>query len=250
MAKDPDTRHKLLELLAENPSISAACRKLGINRMMFYRLVKSDVDFKAGVKLALIDGRSQWIEIAELGLMKKVKEGDIGAIKYFLSNNSPRYAQKHAIDYVPPERRETLEQEKKEIAEQSGREATAMPPAMNDQWQNLEKLGMLTPELPAPDPTVLEIELEQKEGEEEKIRDAELVEREKEEQKKHELADILLNFERAQKARMIQWPDKALAYPIEVRIKNYRETWGKGEAAMDWDLSWYDHKGNKNPSPI
>lgn len=250
MAKDPDTRHKLLELLAENPSISAACRKLGINRMMFYRLLKSDADFKASVKLALVDGRAQWIEIAELGLMKEVKEGNVGAIKYFLSNNSTRYAQKNTIDYIPPEGRDTLEQEKKEAARQPAREETVMPDAVNDQWQNLEKLGMLTSEPPAPDPTVLEMELEHKEEEEEQIHNAELAEQEKEEQKKRELAEILLNFERAQRARMIQWPDQALAFPIEVRIKNYRETWGKGEAAMGWDISWYEHKGNKNPSPI
>ena len=82
MAKARDVRSKLLELLAENPSISAACRKLSINRMMFYRLKKSDADFKRNVKLAMIDGRTKWVEIAELGLMSLVKEINLGAIKF------------------------------------------------------------------------------------------------------------------------------------------------------------------------
>jgi hypothetical protein len=114
MAKNLDHRSKLLELLAENPSISAVCRKIGINRMRFYRLKKDDADFRAKVKLAMIDGRSQWIEIAELGLMKKVREGDLGAIKYFLSNNDPRYMPKSPIDPLSPEDREEWARKKKE----------------------------------------------------------------------------------------------------------------------------------------
>jgi hypothetical protein len=116
MAKDRDVRPKLLELLAENPSVSAACRKLGINRMMFYRLKKSDADFKRNVKLAMIDGRSKWVEIAELGLMSLVKEKNLGAIKFFLANNDLRYAQKYSIEGIPPEEREEYEKRKKESA--------------------------------------------------------------------------------------------------------------------------------------
>lgn len=114
MAKTRDNRSKLLELLAENPSISAVCRKLGINRMMFYRLKKDDPDFRAKVKLAMIDGRNQWIEIAELGLMKKVKEGDLGAIRYFLSNNDPRYMPKSPVQALAPEDREEWARKQKE----------------------------------------------------------------------------------------------------------------------------------------
>jgi hypothetical protein len=116
MAKARDVRSKLLELLAENPSISAACRKLSINRMMFYRLKKSDADFKRNVKLAMIDGRTKWVEIAELGLMSLVKEKNLGAIKFFLANNDLRYAQKYSIDAIPPEEREEYEKRKKESA--------------------------------------------------------------------------------------------------------------------------------------
>ena len=114
MARNNDTRSKILEILAENPFISYACRKVGISRLTFYRWKKDNVEFRKKVELALTDGRDQLVEIAEIGLIKSAKAGNIGAIKFILENNSLRYARKYSIDPIPPKQREEWERMRKE----------------------------------------------------------------------------------------------------------------------------------------
>ncbi len=114
MARHSDERSKFIQLLSENPSISAACHKVGIGRATVYRWIKNDPDFKTAVDLALIDGRKQWIEMTELALVREAKKGNVGAIKYFLSNNEVRYLPKVPVEALPPEGREEWERRKKE----------------------------------------------------------------------------------------------------------------------------------------
>jgi hypothetical protein len=243
MAKHRDEQSKILQLLSENPSISAACKKLGLSRMTFHRWYKGNLEFRERVDAALVHGRSFWIEIAELGIVKHVKEGNLNAQKYFLAHNDPRYSPKLSLEALPSPL------QKDQGASLRGQ--TPMPETLNSQWENLEKLGMLTQEeLPAPDTAALETVQEEQEAEADKAEAAESIEKEKEAAKQRELDDINLNLERARAAQRQSWPDQALAFPLEVRIQKYRETWGKGEEAADWDMFWDQNKGNKNPSPI
>lgn len=114
MAKHSDERSKLIQLLSENPFISAACRKVGISRQTFYRWMRSDPEFKRKVELATIDGRIQMEEIAEAVITNAMKKGDQSAARYYLGHNSMRYAPKSPVDFVPPEQREQWEKRKKE----------------------------------------------------------------------------------------------------------------------------------------
>lgn len=101
MAHNSDKRNQLIEILNENPLVTYACKKVGIGRNTFYRWVRSNPDFKREVEHALSLGRGQWVDTAEAALMKAIRDGNLGAIKFFLTHNDRRYINKRTV-YVEP----------------------------------------------------------------------------------------------------------------------------------------------------
>ena len=100
MARYSDEKSQLIQILTETPTITYACKKVGISRATYYRWIKDNPGFKKKVNRALDYGRKYWCEIAESALMKAIKDGNIHAVKYFLSNNDKRYIPKRST-YVP-----------------------------------------------------------------------------------------------------------------------------------------------------
>jgi len=100
-------KNKLLEEIEKNGNVYLSCMKLGINRSTFYRWLKNK-NFKKKADEATEHGRQGNCDIAESALMMKVKQKDLGAIKYYLGHNSPKYKQKvtnHKFFYekIPPQ---------------------------------------------------------------------------------------------------------------------------------------------------
>ena len=104
MAHSEEDRKKFLETLAATPFIRHAARKAGIHPSTIYNWMECDPDFKKKLKRALKSGRSSLVEVGEVALVNKVRDGDMGAIKYLLANNSKRYGSK--IPLRPPEPKE------------------------------------------------------------------------------------------------------------------------------------------------
>ena len=99
--------NKLLEYLSENPIISYACKKSGIGKSTFYRWYNNgDTRFRNAIDEAIQRGRDQWVDIAESVLIKGVKDGDMSAVRYFLSHNSGRYIPKRTLYVEPPTQKE------------------------------------------------------------------------------------------------------------------------------------------------
>lgn len=117
MARTREERTKMVEILSENPCVHYACKKVGVSRATHYRWMKDNAEYRVEISRALKDGRTIWNENAEAALLKKVREGNMHAIKFYLSNNDPRYTPKRSI-YTEPltesERRayERLQKEK------------------------------------------------------------------------------------------------------------------------------------------
>ncbi len=101
MARRSREKSELLKILADSPNVSFACKKVGVARATFYRWIRDNKKFRQDAEVALELGRNQYIDIAEAALMKLIREGNFGAIKYFLSNNDPRYIQKRSVYMVP-----------------------------------------------------------------------------------------------------------------------------------------------------
>lgn len=81
------TKHKaaLLEALDKSMGIvSTACKEVGIERSSFYDYLRSDPVFRKRVE----EINEACIDMAEGQLLKKIKEGDIKAIEFFLSRRA------------------------------------------------------------------------------------------------------------------------------------------------------------------
>jgi hypothetical protein len=100
---DADTKSKLLSELEKSGNAYLACTKTAIARATYYRWLKDDPPFRKLANKAMRVGRENLCDIAEHALLLKVKEKDMGAIKYALSHNSVRYKpkrQKVVIEHI------------------------------------------------------------------------------------------------------------------------------------------------------
>ncbi len=92
---------KMIEYLERTPVVESACSKMGISRSTHYRWMESDTEYKKGIENALDQGRSVVDDVAESHLISGVKDGNMGAVKFWLANNNERY--KKSIQIIKEE---------------------------------------------------------------------------------------------------------------------------------------------------
>lgn len=97
-----EKRKQLIEILSEGPFVKTACKKAGIDRSVYYRWREKYPKFREEVDAAIKLGRESMAEVAEIGLFKKVKEGEAWAIRFALQNNDQRYVPKRTTYIFPP----------------------------------------------------------------------------------------------------------------------------------------------------
>ena len=93
MKKNKASMQKMIEYLERTPIVESGCSKLGIARSTFYRWLE-DAEFKELVDQALQRGRSVVDDVAESHLVSGIKDGNMGAVKFWLANNNDRYKKK------------------------------------------------------------------------------------------------------------------------------------------------------------
>ncbi len=91
---DLETKENLLKEIEKSGNVHLSCMKIGVDKATFYRWKKDDKQFNKRASEAVKRGRDNNCDIAEHALLLKIKEKDLGAIKYQLSHNSPRYKPK------------------------------------------------------------------------------------------------------------------------------------------------------------
>lgn len=79
-----------LDELEKLPSISIACKVVGISRQTAYRWMKNSV-FEAKVNKAMDEGTDYMNDMTEGQLFKLVQERNWSSIRYWLSNRHPKY---------------------------------------------------------------------------------------------------------------------------------------------------------------
>lgn len=84
-------KKKFLEYVAEYGIIQVACRKTGIGRQTYYRWIEGDTSFAKKVELAIQHGRDVGCDMSESVLIGKIVDKDLGAAKFYLQHNDPRY---------------------------------------------------------------------------------------------------------------------------------------------------------------
>jgi hypothetical protein len=94
--KNRKQKNKLLAELSENPSVTRACKKLGIDRSTYYRWRDEEPRFKADTTVAIERGRDRMSDFAETKLFENVSNNNQQAIAFVLRHNSKQY-HPHAI---------------------------------------------------------------------------------------------------------------------------------------------------------
>jgi hypothetical protein len=84
-------KSKLLQILSETPIVTFACKKVGLNPCTFYRWHKSDKKFREKADEYLSIGRMTINDMAESGIIKGIKDGNMRAIVFWSQHNNPRY---------------------------------------------------------------------------------------------------------------------------------------------------------------
>ena len=84
-------KSKLLQLLAETPVVSFACKKIGLDRTTFYRWYKDDKRFRDKIDAILSVGRSNINDMAEASVIKEINNGNMRANIFWLQHNHPAY---------------------------------------------------------------------------------------------------------------------------------------------------------------
>jgi len=111
MKKTDQTKKLLLEQLRKTPIVEAACQKINISRMTFYRWKADNKEFAKEADEAVRDGQKLVNDLAESQLIGAVKDRNLPAIMYWLRNHHPDYANKLRIEHALDDEELTPEQE-------------------------------------------------------------------------------------------------------------------------------------------
>jgi hypothetical protein len=92
--KTAEQKLSVLEQLAKCCIIQLACERVGVGRSTYYKWLSEDKEFKELAEKAFEIGRAYLNDIAFSGLLKKIQEGDLTMLIFWLKNNHPWFAQK------------------------------------------------------------------------------------------------------------------------------------------------------------
>jgi hypothetical protein len=87
-------KQKFLEILEKNPVIHIALERSGVAKPTFYRWREQDTEFAQKVEAAMREGKGLVSDIAIAQLISAIKQNNIPAIKFWLQNHHPDYANK------------------------------------------------------------------------------------------------------------------------------------------------------------
>ena len=87
--RNQSDKNKFLEKLSTHPVVSVVCRNTGISKATVW--IEKDVTFKEKFDKAMTQGRESINDVAESVLLSLVKDKNIRAVEYWLTNNHDRY---------------------------------------------------------------------------------------------------------------------------------------------------------------
>lgn len=87
-------KEAVLLMLEKLPVVSAVCEKVGICRKTFYRWKEKDKTFAKAVEEAQVFSIGKVNDLAEGKLISLIKQGNLGAIIFWLKTHHPTYRQK------------------------------------------------------------------------------------------------------------------------------------------------------------
>lgn len=113
----------LLEQFRKIPIIQIACEKAGIGRATYYRWRKESPDFALAADEALQDGVSLVSDMAESQLLSQIRDGNLGAVTYWLKHRNPAYSSRLEVT-AKLEEKDPLTEEQQALIRQAIRFAS------------------------------------------------------------------------------------------------------------------------------
>jgi len=117
MKKNEQIKKLVLEQLRKTPILEAACQKVDISRMTFYRWKQDDAEFAKAADEAILAGRFLVNDLAESQLIGAIKERSLPATTYWLKHHHPSYKTRIEIEAainpvheLTPEQQETVKE--------------------------------------------------------------------------------------------------------------------------------------------
>lgn len=99
-ATTKEQKDKLLESLANMPTVESACRKADVGRATYYDWLKNDAGFASLAAKAKKKGRELLSDIAISRLMQLVGDGNVTAIIFWLKHNHEWFANPKFFHYI------------------------------------------------------------------------------------------------------------------------------------------------------
>ncbi|MEK7144417.1 MAG: phBC6A51 family helix-turn-helix protein [Patescibacteria group bacterium] len=114
--KTAEQKLAVLEHLTKCCIVQLACERVGVGRSTYYKWLSEDKEFKGLANKAINTGREYLNDIAISGLLKKIQEGHLTALIFWLKNNHVWFAERirheyHLVDndgILPDEQREQI----------------------------------------------------------------------------------------------------------------------------------------------
>lgn len=115
--RQADNKAKFIAKLREMPIIQVAAAQIGIHRDTYYEWSRTDSAFKQSCLDALRVGNDFVSDMAESMMVKKIKDGNMTSIIFWLKNHHPQYNDKryHEHEHYFREDLPLTEERKEEI---------------------------------------------------------------------------------------------------------------------------------------
>lgn len=91
-------KNLLIEQLRKIPIVQIACEKSNVSRASFYRWRKEDPEFERLTNEAIENGVSLISDLAESQLISNIKNGNLGAITYWLKHRHSSYSNRIELE--------------------------------------------------------------------------------------------------------------------------------------------------------
>jgi len=103
MRKTKKLEEKFFAELKKVPVVQVACEKIGISRQSVYRWRRDDKKFKEKMEEAINDGIAFVNDMSESQLLTKIREGDLPAVRLWLTHNHERYSKRIKVEHSTKE---------------------------------------------------------------------------------------------------------------------------------------------------
>jgi ACT domain-containing protein len=121
----------LIDQLRKVPIVQSACEKVKVSRATFYNWKKDDADFAKQVDEAIGDGTLFMNDMAESQLLTAIREGNLGAITYWLKHRHAAYSNRMEVT-AKIKQEDALTQEQERAIEEALRlTAVGEPPSVS-----------------------------------------------------------------------------------------------------------------------